>query len=136
MTVVIGKRQLYGDRWRLEMKVLIVDDEESMRVLLTHIFKRDGHEILCAANGEEAITQYKEFKPDVVILDIMMPIMDGYQVCQYIRENLGDKETRICMLTGLGGQKTEEKGLSVGANDVLFKPISNQKLLQHVRNYI
>lgn len=114
------------------MKVLIVDDEELMQELLADVFNEEGCQTLCASNGKEALEHYQKFKPDIIILDVMMPVMDGFEVCSQIRNTIGDQATKIFLLTGMGGEQIETKGISLGANQVLFKPISGDILINHV----
>lgn len=114
-------------------KVLLVDDEENIVDVCSRYFMREGYEVSTASNGYEAIEQYKTFQPDIVILDIMMPQMDGWQTAEKIRE---DSDTPIIMLTALGQEKDRIYGLTIGADDYVTKPFSPRELLLRVKNVL
>lgn len=114
------------------MKIMIVDDEDMMRELLVEIFEEEGNQVFSATNGEDALKVYQQSQPDTIILDVMMPGIDGLEVCQKIRTEYKDQQTRILLLTGQGGHEVKEKGEAVGANKVLFKPIPTGELLEVV----
>lgn len=112
-------------------KILVVDDEPAFVRLVTMVLKQEGYEILSASNGQEALKLLFAHKPDMVLLDIMMPKMDGWQTCTRIREF---SDVPVVMLTGK--QTSEEdivRGLDYGADDYLIKPIGNKELLARVR---
>ncbi|MFC1910769.1 response regulator transcription factor [Chloroflexota bacterium] len=112
-------------------KILVVDDEPAFLRLVTMVLKQEGYEILTANNGQEALKILFDYKPDLVLLDVMMPKMDGRQTCARIREI---SELPVVMLTGK--QTSEEdvvRGLDFGADDYLLKPIGNKELLARVR---
>ena len=111
-------------------KILIVDDEASIRRILETRFKMLGYEIGTAADGEEAIELFNKFSPDLVILDIMMPKMDGYGVTKEIRKN---HETPIIILTALGDVAERITGLELGADDYVVKPFSPKELEARVK---
>lgn len=114
-------------------KVLLVDDEENIVDVCSRYLMREGYEVSIASNGYEAIQQYKTFQPDIVILDIMMPQMDGWQAAEKIRE---DSDTPIIMLTALGQEKDRIYGLTIGADDYVTKPFSPRELLLRVKNVL
>lgn len=111
-------------------KILIVDDEASIRRILETRFKMLGYDIAAASNGEEALDIYNKFTPDIVILDIMMPKMDGYGVTKEIRKNF---ETPIILLTALGDVSERITGLELGADDYVVKPFSPKELEARVK---
>jgi OmpR family response regulator RpaB len=111
-------------------KILIVDDEASIRRILETRFKMLGYEIMTAGDGEEAVEVFNKFHPDVVILDIMMPKMDGYGVTKEIRQNY---ETPIIILTALGDVAERITGLELGADDYVVKPFSPKELEARVK---
>ena len=114
------------------MKILIVDDEKLMRELLVDVFESEGHSVRSAQDGVDALSVYQEFSPEVIVLDVMMPGIDGFEVCRKIRNDFADKETCIYLLTGMGGNDLVVRGREQGANKVLFKPISNSDLINIV----
>ncbi|WP_044338220.1 response regulator transcription factor [Rossellomorea aquimaris] len=114
-------------------KVLLVDDEENIVDVCARYLMREGYEVSTASNGKEAIQLYNTFQPDIVILDIMMPEMDGWQAAETIRE---DSDTPIIMLTALGQEKDRIYGLTIGADDYVTKPFSPRELLLRVKNVL
>lgn len=114
-------------------KVLLVDDEENILDVCARYLMREGYEVSTASNGYEAIERYNTFQPDIVILDIMMPEMDGWQAAEKIRE---DSDTPIIMLTALGQEKDRIYGLTIGADDYVTKPFSPRELLLRVKNVL
>jgi len=117
-------------------KILIVDDEESNREILTSLLKTLGYETEIAMNGVEAIRKTKSFMPDLVLLDIMMPEMDGYEVCDYLKSDPETANIPVVIVTGLSDRDSKLKGLQVGANDFLTKPIDRSELTIRVRNLL
>ncbi|MEB3287228.1 MAG: response regulator transcription factor [Vampirovibrionales bacterium] len=111
-------------------KVLIVDDEASIRRILETRFKMLGYETATAGDGEEAIDIYGKFNPDIIILDIMMPKMDGYGVTKEVRKN---SDTPIIILTALGDVAERVTGLELGADDYVVKPFSPKELEARVK---
>ncbi|BCB05553.1 response regulator transcription factor [Bacillus sp. KH172YL63] len=114
-------------------KVLLVDDEENIVDVCSRYLVREGYEVSTASNGREAIELYEAFRPDIVVLDIMMPEIDGWQVAEKIREN---HDTPIIMLTALGQEKDRIYGLTIGADDYVTKPFSPRELLLRVKNVL
>lgn len=111
-------------------KILIVDDEASIRRILETRFKMLGYDIATAADGEEALDVFGKFGPDIVILDIMMPKMDGYGVTKEIRKQ---NDTPIIILTALGDVAERITGLELGADDYVVKPFSPKELEARVK---
>ena len=114
-------------------KVLLVDDEENILDVCSRYLVREGYEVSTAVNGMEALSSYRSFNPDIVVLDIMMPEMDGWQVAEKIRV---DHDTPIIMLTALGQEKDRIYGLTIGADDYVTKPFSPRELLLRVKNVL
>ncbi|MBI2288682.1 MAG: response regulator transcription factor [Chloroflexi bacterium] len=114
-----------------DKKVLIIDDDPIFQRLVDQILARQGYEVLKAGSGPEGLRLLFAEKPDIVLLDMVMPRMDGWQTCQRIREI---SDVPIIMLTGR--QKTEEdvvRGLDYGADEYLFKPVGNRELVARIR---
>jgi DNA-binding response OmpR family regulator len=112
-------------------RILIVEDETPMRVALQDILKSEGHRILTATDGQAALQRAIDEKPDLVLLDIMMPVLDGFHVCAELRRLANP--VPILMLTAKGQVDDRVKGLDSGADDYLVKPFSTEELLARVR---
>ncbi len=112
--------------------VLIVDDEEYIVTSLEYVMKSAGYDVVVAYDGEQAIEKIKETGPDLLILDVMMPKLDGFEVCEKIRANPLWKSIRIIMLTAKGRDTEREKGLSLGADAYMTKPFSTRDILKRV----
>ena len=120
----------------MSRRVLIVDDEPNIVTSLEFLMRGDDYEVRVARNGEEALQLAESFRPDIVVLDVMMPQRSGFEVCQKIRENpvLGD--VKIVMLTAKGRDVEKEKGLDLGANAYVTKPFSTKELMNTVRGLL
>lgn len=110
-------------------KVLIVDDEPNIVTALEFLLKRSGYEVRLATNGAEALEQVEAFRPDVVLMDVMMPIKSGFEVCQRMRERPELAQIKIVMLSAKGSEAEVSKGLSLGADLYITKPFSTQELV-------
>ncbi len=117
-------------------KILVVDDELHIRNILKFQLEKNGYSVVLAENGEEALHLVRRESPDLVILDLMMPRMDGFEVCKRIRENYQTAQIPIIMLTAKSDLPDRLKGLKDGANDYLIKPYSNEELLLRVQNVL
>jgi putative two-component system response regulator len=117
-------------------KVLIVDDEDANLRLLTQWLIPLGYDIELAANGEEAVRKTRDSRPDLIILDIMMPVMDGYEACRILKADPETKNVPIIIVTALNDRESKLKGLSVFANDFLSKPIDQAELTIRVQNLL
>ncbi len=116
-------------------KILIVDDELTMRTLLKELlegFEDKGVELLTAENGKEAIESIKTEKPELVILDVMMPGMNGFEVCNTVKNELGMKDVYVIILTTSGQEYYKQKGKDVGADIFIIKPFSPDELIKEV----
>jgi len=116
--------------------VLIVDDEQSLRDALEMTFSREGYEILKAADGPEGLEKARTSVPDVVLLDVMMPGMDGYEVCRRLRSHYRTRHIPVILLTAKGTEEDKLEGLEGGANDYVVKPWNKRELVQRVRNHL
>jgi putative two-component system response regulator len=117
-------------------KILIVDDEKANLRLLTQWLVPLGYDIELASNGEEAVQKALSGRPDLIILDILMPVIDGYEACRILKEDPETKHIPIIMVTALLERESKLKGLSVSANDFLSKPIDQTELTIRVRNLL
>jgi len=114
-------------------KILLIDDDEFLLQLEGLMFRKQGAEIATARDGFEGITKLFTYHPDLIILDVMMPGMDGFEVCQRIRQI---SDTPLIMLTALNHEKEMLLGLDVGADDFLSKPFSSEVLLARARTIL
>ena len=120
-------------------KILIVDDELAMRTLLKELlegFEDKGVELLTANNGEEAIESIKAEKPELVILDIRMPGMNGFEVCNTLKNRFGMKDVYVLMLTAEAQEFNKQKSKDVGADIFMTKPFDPDKLIKKVSNVL
>ena len=115
-------------------KVLVVDDQEPNRLLLTEILGFSGHQTVEATTGPEAIAKVAECEPDLVLLDVHMPGMDGFEVCRRLRGNPATASLPIILVTSLDHREHRLIGIAAGANDYLTKPIDRTDLILRVRN--
>jgi len=111
--------------------VLIVDDEKNIVDILSFNLKKEGFEITAAYDGESALIQYSQKRPDLILLDVMLPRLDGFEVCRRIREN--DRRTPIIMLTAREEETDKVLGLDLGADDYITKPFSVRELQARVK---
>jgi two-component system alkaline phosphatase synthesis response regulator PhoP len=116
--------------------VLIVDDAPNIVLSLEFLLKKEGYAVHSARNGEEAMEAIAEKIPDLILLDVMMPRMDGYEVCQELRANPDWKNIKILMLTAKGRDVEREKGLALGADDYVTKPFATQELIKKVKTLL
>jgi DNA-binding response OmpR family regulator len=117
----------------MSSRVLIVEDEPDIRELVVHHLKREGYQVSAASGGEEALRLVQAAPPDLVILDLMMPAMDGLEVCRRLRQNPATASLPIVMLTAKGDEIDRVLGLEIGADDYVVKPFSPKELLARVR---
>jgi len=117
-------------------RILIVDDEPNIVFALELLMKREGYEVRSVGDGQKAFDTVREFMPNLIILDIMMPKMDGYEVCQRIRADASLKDVLIVMLTARGREVEKEKGLALGADYYVTKPFSTRELMMKVKEIL
>ena len=116
--------------------VLVVDDEPNIVVSLEFLMKQAGYDVRVARNGDEALKAVAERTPELILLDVMMPKRNGFDVCQTLRADPRWKDVRIIMLTAKGRDVEREKGLALGADDYITKPFSTREVMERVRRYI
>lgn len=112
-------------------RVLVVDDEPTILISLEFLFRREGHEVVLAADGEAALKALEEARPDLVVLDVMLPTLSGFEVCRRIRADPRFKDLPVLMLTAKGRETEVAKGLEVGADLYVTKPFSTKELVAH-----
>ena len=116
--------------------VLIVEDEENISIALRYLMKGQGYDVLVARDGEEALTIAEATPPDLMLLDVMMPKRDGYDVCQTLRANPACQKIKIIMLSAKGRDIEVEKGLALGADAYMTKPFSTRDLAAKVKSML
>lgn len=119
-----------------EIHILVVEDESDIRKVILHNLRKDGYSADGAATGEEALKKAEERQPDLVVLDLMLPGMDGMAVCRRIRQSAELKHTPVLMLTARGGEQDMVSGLEAGADDYVVKPFNNRVLLARIRSLL
>jgi two-component sensor histidine kinase len=120
----------------LDQRILVVDDEEMNLELIGEILKHHGYSYETAQNGAEALEKAREFKPDLVLLDVMMPRMDGYEVCRKLKRDLLTENIPVVMITSLTDRESRLKGLEAGANDFISKPVDTTELMIRTKNLL
>lgn len=115
-------------------KVLVVDDDSDIVELLTYNLKKEGYEVMTAYDGKEAVKCAKTFLPDLILLDIMMPKMDGVEACRLLRDDPAMTETYIIFLTARAEEYSEVAAFDAGANDYLTKPIRPRALMSRIQS--
>jgi phosphate regulon transcriptional regulator PhoB len=117
----------------MSKKILVVDDEPDIVELVSYNLKKEGFEVLCALDGEETLNKMKAVKFDLVILDLMLPGMQGAEICRIIRNNPETRSLPVIMLTAKGEEIDKIVGLEIGADDYVTKPFSPKELAARVR---
>lgn len=113
-------------------KILVVDDEADIVELISYKLQKEGYQVFTASNGQEAILEAKRIQPDLIILDVMMPKMDGIEACRLMRNMPEFKNTFILFLTARSEEYSEIAGFSVGADDYIAKPIKPRALVSRI----
>lgn len=113
--------------------ILIVDDEPNITLSLEFLMRKAGFEVRVANDGDAALEELGRSAPDIVLLDVMIPRRDGYEICQMIRANPEWKSAYVIMLTAKGREIEREKGMALGADDYVTKPFSTRDLVEQVK---
>jgi DNA-binding response OmpR family regulator len=124
------------ERDTMASRILIVDDEPNIILSLEFLMKREGFEVVVAGEGESALRAMGERRPDLVILDVMMPKLNGFEVCQRIRAEPAWSGVRVLMLTAKGHETDHERGLALGADAYLTKPFSTKELVAEIHRLL
>lgn len=117
-------------------KILVVDDEINITQILEFSLGAEGYEVITALNGEEAIDKARREQPDLIILDIMMPKIDGYEACRILKANPLTKSIPVVLLTAKGRDIDKRLGYEVGATDYIVKPFSPNKLIGRIHELL
>jgi len=120
----------------MSKKILIADDEPNIVISLEFLMQNSGYQVQTAANGDEALRYITEFHPDLILLDIMLPRKNGFEVCQKIRENPAWNGIKVVMLTAKGRESEVTKGLALGADAYITKPFATKELLAQVQRLL
>lgn len=117
-------------------KILIADDNENIREALTYLLEDEGYKLWMAKDGVEALREVRNVRPDIIFLDIMMPEMNGYDVCRIIKNDPELKKTYVIMLTAKGQVAEQERGKEVGADEYIVKPFSPMEILTKIKKLL
>lgn len=120
----------------MAQKILIVDDEPSITVPLKFLMEQNQFDVMVVHSGEEALTAIDGFEPDLVLLDVMLPAVDGFQVCQNLRENPLRKNLKIVFLSAMTRDLDIAKGNTLGADAYITKPFSNAEVVRQVKDLL
>jgi two-component system, OmpR family, alkaline phosphatase synthesis response regulator PhoP len=116
------------------MKILVVDDDRNIRKLLDFNFTTANHKVLLSRNGSDAVKKAESEKPDLILLDIMMPVMDGYEACKILKQNEATKNIPVFMLSSKSQIVDLDEAFEAGADDYIIKPFDIEKL-ENTINY-
>ncbi|HAR44631.1 MAG: two-component system response regulator [Nitrospirae bacterium GWC2_57_13] len=119
-----------------QKKILIADDNENIREALTYLLEDEGYKLTLAKDGADALRKVREFRPHILFLDIMMPEMNGYDVCRTVKNDPELKKTYVIMLTAKGQVAEQERGKEVGADEYIVKPFSPMEILTKIKNIL
>jgi DNA-binding response OmpR family regulator len=117
-------------------RVLIADDEPNIVASLEFLMEQAGFEVKVAANGQEALELAASFRPDLVLLDVMMPVKNGYEVCQSLKSDPATRAVKVVMLSAKGRDVEVAKGLELGADAYVTKPFSTRELVAQIRDML
>lgn len=117
-------------------RILVVEDEPSITDILKYNLERQGYEVVTAGDGQQALRSARSNPPDLVVLDLMIPVIDGLEVCRQIRSDPRTKHARIIMLTAKGEETDEVIGLSMGADDYVTKPFRVKPLMERIKSQL
>jgi len=117
-------------------KILVIDDDPDAVETMTAILETRDYEVVTALSGLEGITKAREEKPDLIIMDVMMPKLDGFTICKMIKDNEQIKNIPVILLTGKGLVGDVEKGFAAGASDYMIKPIDWERLFVKIEKFI
>src|SRR2546428_1015794 len=117
-------------------KILVVDDDAANRVLLEECLVAEGLEVITADDGRSSLEEFARLKPDLVLLDVNMPFLDGFEVCRRLKSNPETRLTPVVLVTGLTGREDRVRGIKSGADGFLSKPVDESELVAHVRSLL
>ena len=117
-------------------RILVVDDEIYIVHILDFSLGMEGYEVITALDGEQALEKLKSERPDLIVLDIMMPKLDGYEVCKAIKSDPGTRHIPVILLSAKGRNVDQKLGFDVGADDYITKPFSPRKLVERINQLL
>lgn len=117
-------------------RILVVDDEVYILHILEFSLSAEGFEVITASNGEMAIEKAKQIQPDLIVLDIMMPVLDGYETCRRLKRDPSTKDIPVVLLTAKGRDVDKRLGYQIGAIDYIIKPFSPTRLIERIEEII
>ena len=118
------------------LKVMVIDDSKTIRRTAESLLKKEGCEVISAADGFEALSMIADYNPDIIFVDIMMPRLDGYQTCALIKHNQKFKATPVIMLSSKDGLFDRARGRIVGSEEYLTKPFTREELLGAIQRHV
>jgi two-component system, OmpR family, alkaline phosphatase synthesis response regulator PhoP len=117
-------------------KILVVDDHKEMVDLIEDSFRLRGYQVVGASNGQEALAKVYQEKPDLVLLDVMMPLIDGYEICQTLKSNEETKNIPVILITVKGNESDIERGFEVRADGYVVKPFEPSELTEFAEKFL
>ena len=117
-------------------KILVVDDEPDILKIVTFRLKKEGYEVLTAVNGQKALDLVNSQRPDLILLDLRLPVVDGYEVCKRVKTDEGLRQIPVILITASSAGKIAEKTKEFRADDYLIKPFEPEELLDKVKKFI
>ena len=116
--------------------ILVIEDEEAQRLILQHNLEEAGYEVICAENGEIGLELIEDYRPDLIVLDWMMPKLSGIELCRQVKSSAKTKNTPIIMLSARSEEVDRIRGLEIGADDYVSKPYSIKELLARIKGQL
>ena len=120
----------------MKRRVLVADDEPNIVIALEHLLRRAGYDVAIARDGDEALRQIEAMQPDLVLLDVMMPLRSGYEVCEAIRARSDWRHIKVAMLSAKGREAEVSRGLDAGADLYITKPFSTRDLVEQINGLL
>ena len=136
--MLVGSAVLYGvrDRPLPNKTILIADDEPYLIRSLSYVLQREGYHVESAVDGQEAMSKIETLRPDLVFLDLMLPRLDGFQICRRVKERPDLRSIYVIILTAKGQQEDRRKGLQAGADAFMTKPFSPKEIIDKLRQIL
>lgn len=126
----------YQNKSIMKNKILVVDDDPSIILAIETLLQLEGFDVQVANNGANGLEKYKQFQPNLVLVDIMMPVTKGHDMVREIRMQANGFETKVIYLTAKGMEIDKKEGYAIGADDYIVKPYSNEELLETLRLHL
>ena len=120
----------------MKRRILVADDEPNIVIALEHLLRRAGYDVGIARDGDEALRQIEAMRPDLVLLDVMMPLRSGYEVCEAIRVRDDWQHIKVAMLSAKGREAEVSRGLDAGADLYITKPFSTRELVEQIKGLL